>query len=200
MPLYNLIEYSDNHSKTSESLYQYYRDYPFLDHNGAIADFPTDNNNSASFKYKTKITGSIENDGTKNVKIRVLLKYFTNFWRTLEMTLINCDINLILTWSARCFIIDPPIDGQEATFTITDTKLYVPVVTLSTPDNAKLLEQLKSGFKRTINCNKYEPKVTVEQQNRYLDFLINPSFQGVNRLFVLSFQNTDDRTSYRRYL
>ena len=200
MPLYNLIEYSDNHSKTSESLYQYYRDYPFLDHNGAIGDFPTDNNNSASFKYKTKITGSIENDGTKNVKIRVLLKYFTNFWRTLEMTLINCDINLILTWSARCFIIDPPIDGQEATFTITDTKLYVPVVTLSTPDNAKLLEQLKSGFKRTINCNKYEPKVTVEQQNRYLDFLINPSFQGVNRLFVLSFQNTDDRTSYRRYL
>ena len=70
------------------------------------------------------------------------------------MLLINCEINLILTWSARCFIIDNPIAGQEPTFTITDTKLYVPVVTLSTQENAKLLEQLKSGFTRTINWNK----------------------------------------------
>ena len=108
--------------------------------------------------------------------MRVPLKYLRNFWRTLEMLLINCEINLILNWYARCFIIDAPIDGQEpATFTITDTKLFDPVVTLSTQDNAKLLEQLKSGFKRTINWNKYEPKVTLEQQNRYLDFLSNPS-------------------------
>ena len=70
------------------------------------------------------------------------------------MLLINCEINLILTWSARCFIIDNPIAGQEPTFTIADTKLYVPVVTLSIQDNAKLLEQLKSGFTRTINWNK----------------------------------------------
>ena len=62
-----------------------------------------------------------------------------------------------------------------------------------------MLEQLKSGFKKTINWNKYETKVTVEQQNQYLDFLINPSFQGVNRLFVSSFENTDGRTSYKRY-
>ena len=74
---------------------------------------------------------------------------------------IKCEISLILTWSNRGFIIDNPIAGQEPTFTITDTKLYVPVVTLSTQDNAKLLEQLKSGFKRTINWNKYELKVTV---------------------------------------
>ena len=67
------------------------------------------------------------------------------------MPLINCEINLILTWSARCFIIDSLITCQEPTFTITDTKLYVPVVTFSTQDNAKLLQQLKSGFKRTIN-------------------------------------------------
>ena len=72
-------------------------------------------------------------------------------------------------------------------------------VTLSTQDNAKLLQQLKSGSKRTINWNKYEPKVTVEQQNQYLDFLINPSFQGVNRLFVLSFENNGGRTSYTKY-
>ena len=82
------------------------------------------------------------------------------------------------------FSIDNPIAGQEPLFTITDTKLYVPVVTSSTEDHAKLLEQLKSGFKRTINWNKYNPKVTSKQQNRYLDFLINPGFQGVNKLFV----------------
>ena len=69
---------------------------------------------------------------------------------------------------------------------------------MSSQDNAKLLEQLKSGFKRTINCNKYEPKVKVEQQNQYLDFLINSSFQGVNRLFVLSFDHTNGRTRYKR--
>ena len=135
----------------------------------------------------------------KNVKIIVPLKYLSNFWRTLETPLINCEINLILTWSNRFFIIDNPIAGQEPTFTISDTKRYVPVVTLSTQHDAKLLEQLKSGFKRTINWNKYEPKVTVEQQNQYSDFLINPSFQVVNRLFILSFENTDGRTSYTRY-
>ena len=71
------------------------------------------------------------------------------------------------------------------TFTITDKKLYVPAVTLSIEDNAKLFEQLKSGFKRITNWNKHERKITVEQQNQYLDLLINPSFQEVNRLFVL---------------
>ena len=95
------------------------------------------------FKFKTKIVGRTGNGGTKNVKIRVPLKYFSDLWRTLEMALINCEINLILTWSDRCFIIDNPIDDQVPTFTIIDTKLYIPVVTLSTQDNTKLLEQLK---------------------------------------------------------
>ena len=113
-------------------------------------------------------------------KVKVPLKYLSNFWRTFEIPLINFEINLILTWSNICFIIDNHIWGQEPTFTTTDTKLYVPVVTLTTKDNAKLLEQSKSGFKRTINWNKYEPKKTVEQRNWYLHFLINPSFQGVN--------------------
>ena len=115
------------------------------------------------------------------------------------MPLINCEINLILIWPARCFIIDAPIANLEPTFTITNTKLYVSVVTLSTQHKVKLLEQLKSGFKTTINCNKYEPKVTVERQNRYLDFLISPSFQGVNRFFILSFESNGGRTSYTRY-
>ena len=80
------------------------------------------------FKFKTKIAGKIENDDTKEVKIS--LKYLSNFWRTLEMSLINCEINLILTWSMNCFIVDKSLNNQASTFTITDTKLYVPVVTL----------------------------------------------------------------------
>ena len=96
-----------------------------------IDDFPADNNNSASFKVKTKIQGRIEeDDDTKNVKIRVPLKNKRLFRRTLEMPLINCEISLILTWFNICFIIDNPVNGQEATFTVTDTELYVPVVTL----------------------------------------------------------------------
>ena len=129
----------------------------------------------------------------------VPLKYLSNFWRPLEISLINCEINLVLTWSANCFIIHDPINNQIPTFTITDTKLYVPVVTLSTHDNAKLLQQLKSGFKRTINWNKYQSKVRVQEQNRYLDYLIDPSFQGANRVFVLSFENNAVRASYKTY-
>ena len=132
MQMYNLIEYSDNYLKTGR-LWQYYR------HD------PNDNvTQSESFKYKMKITEE-------------LLK-----WRTLEMLLINREINLILTWSEDC----------------TDTKLYDPVVT-----NAKLLQQLKSGFKRRINWNRYQLKVSPKRQNQYLDFLIDPSFQGVNKIF-----------------
>ena len=89
----------------------------------------------------------------------VPLKYLSNFWRALEMPLINCEINLILTWPANCVISSAAVN-QATTFAITDAKLYVSVVTLSTDDNAKLSQQLKSGFKRTINWNKYEPKTT----------------------------------------
>ena len=91
------------------------------------------------------------------------------------------------------------IANQGATFSITDTKLNVPVVTLSTKDNSKLLEQLKSGFKRTINWNKYQEEVSTERVNQYLDYLIDPSFQGVNRLFVLPFENEAQRTSEKQY-
>ena len=102
----------------------------------------------------------------------VPLKYLINFWRILEMDLINCEINLDLNWSENCVIVANNTD-QDATFSITDTKLCVPVVTLLTQDNAKLLEQLKSGLKRTINQNKYELKVLTERPNQYLDFLID---------------------------
>ena len=115
------------------------------------------------------------------------------------MPLINCEVNLILTWSSTCFLIATNILNQNATFAITDTKRYVPVVTLSTQENTKFLQRLKSGFKRVINWNKYLSKRELLAQNPNLNHLIEPSFQGVNRLFVLAFENDDDRTSDDRY-
>ena len=129
----------------------------------------------------------------------VPLKYLSNFWRTLEMPLINCEINLLLTWYASCVIVSTDVANQNATFAITDTKLYVPVVTLSQQDNAKLLEQLQSGFRRVINWNKYLSKPDLLAQNPNLNHLVEPSFQGVNRLFVLAFENDAQRTSYKGY-
>ena len=178
MPMYNLIEYRDNYSKTSGSLWQYYKDDP----NNDITQ-------SESFKFKAKITGKTPAAGNaKDAEIIVPLKYLSNFWRTYEMQLINCEINLILTWSKDCVITSSEGEGK---FTITETKLYVPVVTLSTQDYAKLLQQLKTSFKRTISWNKYESSIKTFARNRYLNYLINPSFPGVNRLFVLSFENED---------
>ena len=129
----------------------------------------------------------------------VPLKYLSNFWRTLEMPLINCEVNLLLTWSASCVIVSTDVANQNATFVITDTKLYVPVVTLSQQDNAKLLEQLQSGFKRVINWNKYLSKPDLLARNPNLSHLVEPSFQGLNRLFVLAFENDAQRTSSKSY-
>ena len=114
MPMYNLINYSDNYAKTSGSLYQHYKDYP----NDNIAD-------SESFKSKVKITGKTPNNGnTKDVEIIVPLKHLSNFWRTLEMSLINCEVNLVLTWSRDCVITNSEGEGK---FAVTETILYVPV-------------------------------------------------------------------------
>ena len=129
----------------------------------------------------------------------VPLKYLSNFWRTLEMPLITCEVNLILTWSSTCVVVSTGNKNQAATFAITDTKLYVPVVTSSTQENTKFLQQLKSGFKRVINWNKYLSKPELLAQKPNLNHLVEPSFQGVNRLFVLAFENEDHRSSTRRY-
>ena len=115
------------------------------------------------------------------------------------MPLINCEVNLILTWSSSCVLIATNIQNQAAIFTITDTKLYVPVVTLSTKENTKFLQQLKPGFKRVINWNKYLSKPELLAQNPNLNHFVEPSFQGINRLFVLAFENDDDRTSNDEY-
>ena len=115
------------------------------------------------------------------------------------MPLINCEVNLILTWSANCVIVYTNlistwsanfvivytnVANQDATFAVTEANLYVLVVTLSTQDNAKLLPQLKSGFKRTISRNKYQSKPELLAQNPNLNHLVEPRFQGVNRHFV----------------
>ena len=168
MPMYNLIECSDNYSKSSGNLWQYYKNDP----NDNLTD-------SESSKTKVKITGKTPDDGnTKDVEIIVPLKYLSNFWRTLEMPLINFELNLILTWSKDCVITNSTGEGK---FAIIERKLYVSVVTLSTKDNEKLLQQIKSGFKKTTSWNKYESSIKTFAQNRYLNYLINPSFQGVNR-------------------
>ena len=101
------------------------------------------------------------------------------------MPLIDCEVELILTWSADCVIIYTDVEDQNPTSEITETNLYVPVVTLSTQNDAKLLPQLKSGFKRTISWNKYLPKPELLPRNPNLNHLFEPNFQGVNRLFVL---------------
>ena len=192
MPMYNLIEYSDNYSKTSGSLWQYCKDIPPVGNNNAIVNFAV-NNLSDSLNFKAKMTCQTGNNGTKKVELIVPLKYLSNFWRALETLLIKCEVNLILTWSTNCDNVSTDVENQNATFEITDTKLYLPVVTLSTQDNSKLLQQLKYGFKRKIIWNKYLSIPELLAQNPNLNHLVEPSFQGVNRLFVLAFENDTKR-------
>ena len=135
MPMYNLMEYSENYSKTSRSLRQYCREIAAVNDNGDIVDF-NGPNSTDSFNFKTKITGESAPDnnngniaGRVNVEIMVPLKYLSNFWRTLEMPLIYCEVELILNLSGNCVIIYIDVANQVPTFTITKTNLYVPVVT-----------------------------------------------------------------------
>ena len=140
--MYDLIECSDNYLKTSGSLWQYCKDIPTSNNEGNIVDF-NNANATDSFNFKTKITGQTAANnnngniaGRKDVEIMDPLKHLSNLWRTLEMSLINCEIELILTFSKDCVIISTDVNNQVPTFTITEANLFVPVVTLSTQDNA----------------------------------------------------------------
>ena len=154
MPMYNLIEYSDNYSDTSGSLWQFKRDEQPIDNNGAFINITAEN--SSSFKYKSNLIGNTNADGAnrkkENVKIAVPLKYLSNFWRSLEMSLINYKVEISLKWIESCIFILPN-SGTDATFKITDAKLYMPIVTLKTEDNTKLSKLLSKGFKRPIYLN-----------------------------------------------
>ena len=144
----------------------------------------------------------------------MLLKHLSNFWITLDIPLINWEINLVLTWSANCVLTskairdagldaDPAVatidNSANARFKIIDTKLYVPVVTLSTENDKRLLEQLIARFKRPIKWIKYRLKMTNQTQNINLNYLIDPTFPKVNRLLVLSFENEHDRISFSKF-
>ena len=153
MPTYNLIEYSDNYSDTSGSLWQFKRDELNVNDINTVLT----NDNAPSFKCKAGIIGNTVVDGANSkkdgVKIVVPLKYLSNFWRSLEMPLINCKVELSLKWYENCILSSA---GTAATFTITDTKLYVPIVTLKTEGNTKLSKLLGEGFKRTVYWNHYK--------------------------------------------
>ena len=148
-------------------------------------------NNSHSFKYKAALLGKTAdvvanaNSSVKEAKIVVPLKYLSNFWRSLEMPLINCKVYLELNWIEDCILSGA---GNTAKFAITDTKLHVPTVTLPTKDCANLAKQLNNGFERSVYWNSYETKsAKVIEQGKNLYELLNASFQGIKRLFVLAY-------------
>ena len=197
--------------KTSGSLLNYYKDEPKEYTIGAGNNaINISIRNSKSFDYKTKITGSLDagEDEKEDVTIAIPLKYLGNFWRSLDIPLINCETTLILAWYKECVLVGRAFRGPpaaainsptDAKFEITDCKLYVPVVTLSAENDVKLSEQLKSGFRITIKWNKYMSQMSNQNKNNNLNYLIDPTFGNVHRLFILSFENEDDRTSYYKY-
>ena len=218
MPMHNLLEYSKNCRKTIGRLWNYYKDVP----NSSTHDDNITHSilKSESFDYKANFmeNGVTNNNLTKNdVKVVVPLKHLSNVGRSLNIPLINCEVELILTWFKNCVLIDKSTreaiillilvfmkynNPENAVLEITGTKLYVPAVTLSKEIDIKLLEQLKPGFKRSIKWNKYRSQMTIQPQNNKLNYLIDPTFMNVNRLFFLSFprnNNTDSRYPFSNY-
>ena len=195
MPMYNLIEYSDNYSDTSGSLWQFKRDE--MEGNVDLSvDANNIPNNSSSYKYKSSFITD-----RNGVKIAVPLKHLSNFWRSLEILLINCKVELSLSWNENCILTSL---AGNSTFTITDAKLYVPVVTLSIEDNAKLTKLLSDGFKRSVYWNKYKLiRNKTYNQNDYIRELLDASYQALKRLFVLAYDNRDANpvtaNTHRRY-
>ena len=153
--MFNLIEYSDNYYDPSGRLWQSKRDEQPIDNNGAFINITA--GNSSSLKYKSNLIGNTIADGAnrkkENVKIVVPLKYLSNFWRSLEMPLINCKVEFSLEWYEECMLFT---SGTATTFEITDATFYVPIVTLKTDDTTKLSKLLSEGFKRLFYWNKYK--------------------------------------------
>ena len=201
MPMYNLIDYSDNYQDSLATLYQYKRDEPPED--DAVADLTADN--SDSFKYKIKLLGNVSKvagdaAGVRrlNVKVVVPLKYLSNFFRSLEIPLVNCKIKSNLTWKKEWVL---STGAGEAVFIINDTKLYV---ALSKEDNKDFIKQQNKGFQRCIYWNEYKTKEINEDADANVFKYINldPSFQGLNRLFVMAYNRVigqPTRNGQRKY-
>ena len=186
-PTYNLLEYSDNYENSTGSLYQFKRDEP----PNVKADVDA---NTTSLVYKSKLISGTDAN-INDVKLVVPLKYVSNFFRSLEMPLVNCKIDLELTWHKDCMIssADAANVNNPVSFMIRDTKFYVPIVTLSTKDNNNLTKQLNEGFQRTIYWNQYVSKPFPETPHKKFGitrFPLDAAFQGANRLFVFAFEDT----------
>ena len=182
----------DNYSDTSDSLWQFKR-YEIEGDVDLTADAQYIPNNSLSFKYKSSFITD-----RNGAKMAVPLKYSSNFWRSLQMPLINCKVELSLKQYENCILSSV---GTAATFAITDTKLYVPVVTLKTEDTVKLSKLLNEGFKILVYWNKYQT-ILNDQDNEYIRKRLDASFQRVNRLFVLAYargNNVTNENSYRTH-
>ena len=224
IPMYNLLEYSKDYRKTIGSLYNCYRDE--LNDDANLINFANNNVvSSSSFQYKNNVDSTIvpaaggarvanpnydaNNSGKKNIELAIPLKYLGNFWTALNIPLISCEVSLELKWNKTCVITSQQIgvnlDGgntaapTNATLAINDCKLYIPVVTLYKDDEIKLLTNLKSGFTREIEWNKYRSQMTTEAINNNLNILIDPTFTNVNRLFAMAYQNADDRQSFSQF-
>ena len=205
-PMYNLIEYSDNYEDSTGSLYQFKRDEITT---GNSANINITANNSTPFAYKANLVGEVGANPADNkyeTKVVVPLQYLSNFFRSLEMPLINCKISLELTWSQNCVLSSLAANNNSVTFTMTGAKLYVPIVSLSSKDTSHLSKLLSEGFKRSLFWNKYHTKTNYTENNGdAIRILVDASFQGVNRLFVLPFtaanqlENTNYRNNYRRF-
>ena len=182
--MYNLIEYSDNYSDTQGSLWDFKRDE--INNNSNV----TNDNNAPTFKYKANLIGNTEKNATKKgVKLAVPLKHLSNFWRSLQLPLINCKIELSFKWIENSSLTSAAINAdanatgaESATFKITHAKLYVPIVTLWSEDNLKLSKLLSKGFKRQIYWNEYKviPNKMVEtvanNEEKYIRELLDSSW------------------------
>ena len=213
--------------KTTGSFWNYYRDEPNSGYNNDNNErtrifYPI--KDSESFNYKTKLVGELpdDDDDLDGIKIVVPLKYLSKFIFSLDTLLINCEVELILKWSQNCVLRDKatreaktarPAQGgnpvlpavnainapSDLKFSITDCKLYVPVVTLSAEHENKLYEELKTGFTVAVTWNKYRSQVINQTATNNLNYLIGPTFNNVHRLYALAFENEEDRTSFSKY-
>ena len=214
MNMYNL---TDNYADSSGSLYQFKRDESPMNDAGNPNNVALDN--STAFKYKASLLGkATDADGNdrslKKTKIEVPLKYLSIFFRSLELPLVNCKIHLELNCNNNCVMHGADtyaggdnVNNRETTFQITSTKLYIPIVTLTTRDNGNLTKQLNEGFRRSVYWNEYKSKIETKEAdaNNLKRFPLDASLQEVNRLFVLAFDNTYngnkkvEKDSHRKY-
>ena len=166
---------------------------------------------SKSFEYKTKIIGNMSNNNNiLDTEVVIPLKYLSNFWTSLDLPLINCEIELNLKWTKTCVVseisrtfmaVDPnanPFEYEVSTATaggtpqINNTRLFVPVVMLPINNNVNFLENIKQGYKRKISWKRYRSEIITQPKNNNLDYLIHLTIRNINRLFVISFKNDYD--------